>query len=285
MSGFAEPADYLFCRDLHRRHGTTYFFSSRRLPRAQQRQVDALYGFVRVPDEWVDNPAGQDPAAHIADFRSQLEEGLAGRRPSHPALRAFLDTLHETGIPPEEPRCFLDAMAMDLWKTRYATYQELEAYMRGSAAAVGLMMCRIVGAPNTEEVNRAACCLGNAMQLTNFIRDVGEDLERGRIYMPQEDWERFGVSEADFLERRLTTQVKELLAFQIARARSLYGEADSGIPQIPGPSRKGVLLARILYAMILDRVEERGLDVFSGRARTTRAEKLAVAARVLATGR
>lgn len=281
---FASPADYAVCRQLHRRHGTTYYFASQRFRPETRRRTHALYGFVRVPDEWVDNPNGmtlEQRVNALSRWRRQLLDGMDGVKPSHPVMRAFCDVVRETGMPLEEPLCFLDAMEQDLAVGRYESFADLRGYMRGSAAAVGMMMCHVLGASVTPQAQRAACALGEAMQLTNFLRDVGEDAERGRIYLPLEDLASFGVSEEEVLNSQMSDRFLNLMKFEIRRARALYAEADKGIPLLPPDTRKAVLLARILYSRILDRIESRNHDVFSGRARTSKLEKLIVAARVI----
>lgn len=273
---YADEADHAYCRHLHRKHGTTYYFASRLLPRETRRHVDALYGFVREADEWVDNPGSmtlEEQAAKLADFREQLIAGCKGVKPSNPTLRAFCDTMIELGMDSQEPLIFLDAMAQDLTVSRYETWDDLCAYMRGSAAAVGIMMCKVTGTPLTATTLPAAVALGNAMQLTNFIRDVGEDWQRGRIYLPLEDMRRHGLDESFVGDGKVSPEWERMLSEQISRARELFCQADQGIPQIPSSCRLGVRAARVLYAKILDKVEQRGYDVFTGRARTTGWEK------------
>lgn len=280
---FASPSDHAVCSRLHRRHGTTYYLASRRFPRATRRHVDAVYGFVRVPDEWVDNPGSMtvaESAAKLEGYRHELLLGLRGVRPGEPALRAFVDTMRAVGMTEEEPLLFLDAMRMDLQVDRYANWHDLCGYMRGSASAVGLMMCQVVGAPSTRTVRFCAMRLGEAMQLTNFLRDVAEDARRGRVYLPEEDMEAHGVSRDDVLGGRWSTDFERLMRFEIARARRLYEEADPGIPELPSAMRPAVRIARVLYARILDRLEAQGANPFLGRARTSRWEKLCLAAAV-----
>jgi phytoene synthase len=246
--------------------------------------VHALYGFVRVPDEWVDNARNMSVVRRhkiLNDYRSQLIRGLDGVSPSHPALRAFCDVMHVSGFGLEEPLLFLDAMVQDLSIGRYATYEDLRGYMRGSAGSVGVMMCAILQAERSETVTASAVALGEAMQLTNFIRDVAEDARRGRIYLPLQDLDRFGVTQEDVLTGNCTEQFRALLAFEVARARQLYAIADPAIAILPRRSRKAVKVARILYSRILDRVERMNYDVFRGRARTSKLEKLRVLIQVL----
>ncbi len=283
-TSFANADDYAVCRQLHRKHGATYYFASRWFRPEVRRRTHALYGFVRVPDEWVDNPGGLTVTRRIDllhDWRTQLLHGLDGVRPNHPALRAFCDVVRETGMPLEEPLAFLEAMEQDLHVDRYPTYADLRDYMRGSASAVGIMTCHVLGAEAKPEVAKAARALGEAMQLTNFLRDVGEDAVRGRIYLPLEDLASFDVTEDEIVAGQSSDRFLNLMRFEIARARALYAEADKGIPLLPTESQKAVLLARVLYSRILERIEERGYDVFTGRARVGRLEKLSVAARIL----
>lgn len=285
---FANESDYALCRRLHRQYGTTYYFASKRFPRDIQRRTHAVYGFVRVPDEWVDNPGPLDEAQRLAlvrDYRAQFLRGMDGVRPEHPVLRAFVDVMHECPIPIDEPLLFLDAMEADVSVSRYETYESLRGYMRGSASAVGVMMCSVIGAPLRGDVLESAKALGEAMQLTNFLRDVGEDYRRGRVYLPQEDLARFGVTDEDLAAGRISTSFVSLMQFETERARALYAQSDSGIDALPGHARMAVRLARILYSRILDKIEQRGYDVFSGRARTSGWEKAATAARVVLRGR
>lgn len=275
---YATPADYAECRRLHRAHGATYYFATSRLPRAIRPRVHALYGFVRQADEWVDNPGElsvDQRARRLADWRSEFLRGMEGVRPESGILRAFCDACLESRVPLEEPLVFLDAMEMDLKVDRYKTYEDLRGYMRGSAAAVGVMMTFLVDGPTDEATLRQAIALAEAMQLTNFLRDVGEDLERGRIYLPLEDMERFGVREEDLTAKRVSPEFIQLMRFEIARARENYALSDPGISKLPAYVRRGVRLARVLYAMILERIEANGYDVFTRRARTSGAQKLA----------
>ena len=184
-------------------------------------------------------------------------------------------------MPLDEPLLFLAAMEQDLDVSRYPNYDALREYMRGSASAVGLMMCHVLDVRTNSEIEAAARTLGEAMQLTNFLRDVGEDAHRGRIYLPLEDLHAFGLREADILKSDRSEAFVRLMKFEIERARELYALSDAGIALLPNQARKPVRLARILYSRILDRIEARNYDVFTGRARTSRFEKILTAVRVL----
>lgn len=282
---FASHEDRQICRELHRRFGTTYYFANRRFEPRIREKVDALYAFVRVPDEWVDNPTEPVECVRerLADYRAEMEQGIVGARPNDPVLRTFCDLLVAGSVPVSEARLFLHAMEMDLSVTRYESFTELEEYMRGSAGSVGVMMAAILEAPEKPEVRVGAIALGIAMQLTNFLRDIAEDFARGRIYLPLEDLARFDVSECDIAEGKVSDQFIQLMMFEIARTRSLYEVADEAIPLIPRQHRVPVRLARVLYARILDRIECMNYDVFAGRARTSKIEKVGAAVRLAAS--
>jgi phytoene synthase len=274
-------AAYALCRRINAHHGKTYYFSTLFFPPAVRRSVHALYGFVRYPDEIVDNPRpGQDPAQGLAEYREATLDALKTGQSDMPVLHAFADMARRHRMPPEYPLAFLDAMAMDLTRARYETFEDLTEYTYGSASVVGLMMCCVVGVSD-EAALRHAHDLGLAMQLTNFWRDIGEDwATRGRIYLPQEDLARFGYTEAMLAQGRVNDEFVALMRFQIARARAFYECADAGIPAIPAECRLPVRLARVLYARILDKIEANGYDVFRRRARTSGLEKAAALARL-----
>lgn len=277
---FASESDFLECSRLHRKFGTTYYFASRRLPKEVRRRVDAVYGFVRVPDEWVDNPgtlSAEDSANLLRQYRQELMAAHYGVPPSFPSLRAFADVLRETKIPLEEPTVFLDAMESDLTVSRYKTYAELQNYMRGSAVAVGLMMLYVLEADLTPETIEGATALGEAMQLTNFLRDVGEDYARGRIYIPQAELEEFNVSESMIAGSNVSPEFVRMMKFQIDRARQLFDRSDAAIPMLGEEVRFGVALARELYSKILEKIELNGYDVLNLRARTTPQDKMMAA--------
>jgi phytoene synthase len=194
-------------------------------------------------------------------------------------LKAVVHTVRAFDIDPGTFRRFLRSMAMDLTVERYETWDDLLGYMDGSAAVIGEMMLPILEPPDLAAATPSARALGEAFQLTNFLRDIDEDLDRGRQYVPQEDLRRFGV---DLTERRCTPPLVELMRFEIDRCRRLYAAAEAGIDLLPARSARCVRAAHDLYGRILDRIESQGYDVFAGRARVATPVKLAVAARHLA---
>ena len=273
---------YRTCRELHRRHGTTYYWATALLPAESRRHVHALYGFCRYADEIVDDlgPADADARARaLLALQEQTTEDLIRGRSDHPVLAALVDTVVTLGIAPGAIGRFIRSMAMDLTVSSYASFADLEVYMDGSAAVIGEMMLPVLDPHHGPEAVEPARALGVAFQLTNFLRDVDEDLRRGRVYIPEEDLHRFG---ADPRLRQVTPEWAELMRFEIGRIRDLYEVADTGIAMLPPRSAACVRAARILYSEILDRIEARGYDVFSSRARVGTGRKLVTAGRCLA---
>lgn len=272
-------ADYQHCQAMQKRFGKSYYFATRFFPPDLRPHVHALYAFVRLPDQWVDEPVRKEPveiARRIDEYEQALQRALDGDGVDEPVLRAFAHTARQFAIPQSYMRDFLNSMRQDLYQARYRTYAELQGYMWGSAAVVGAMMLCLFRCHH-ETLLAPATRMGEAMQMTNFLRDVGEDWRRGRIYLPQEDMERFGVTERDIAEGRLSEAVIELLQFEIERTRSLYREAEVGIPLLPREYRYPVLLGSRLYSRILHHIEANRYDVFQRRARTSLLEKIQIA--------
>ncbi|MGL5862205.1 MAG: isopentenyl-diphosphate Delta-isomerase [Phycicoccus sp.] len=272
-------AGYARCAEITREHGTTYYWGARLLPAESRRHVHACYTLARLADDIVDL-AGPEPgpevAAELAAFESGFWTALAAGGSEDPVTAAIVTTVRETGIPDENFERFFRAMRTDLTRRSYETWADLLDYMDGSAAVIGEMMLPILR-PGSDAVH-AARSLGLAFQLTNFLRDVGEDLDRGRVYVPQEDLRRFG---ADPWARTVTPEWRALMAFEVERNRRLYREADDGIPALPGASRRCVATARVLYARILERIEAADYDVFASRARVPTLRKAGLAARMV----
>ncbi|HUG85784.1 MAG TPA: phytoene/squalene synthase family protein [Euzebya sp.] len=275
-------ASYALCRRINALHGRTYYFATRLLPADKRPHVHALYAFARYADDLVDHMGlGWTPDRRREELERWSEGFLADLEAGHtedPVCKAVIHTVTTLGIDHDDLRAFLASMSMDLTVTRYGTYTDLYTYMHGSAAVIGTMMLPILE-PRSLEARRPAMDLGVAFQLTNFIRDVAEDFERGRIYLPQEDLERFGVSEVDFRSRHVSPAMRRLLAFEIARARALYRRAEAGWALLPPASARCIRTAHKLYAGILDAVEDSGYQVFRVRASVPSWRKAMVAAR------
>jgi phytoene synthase len=270
---------YAECRRLNRAHGTTYYLATCTLPRVKRHHVHALYGFCRFADEIVDDPQFGTVAERekaLAQFDDAFHSDLARGRSDDLVLKAVVHTVRAFDLDVDLFDRFLRSMAMDLTVSSYETWEDLQSYVDGSAAVIGEMMVPILEPGDPGSALHAARSLGVAFQLTNFLRDVGEDLDRGRVYLPQEDLRRFGADPA----RRCADEAWVALArFEIARCRELYRDADEGIDALPATSARSIRAARDLYAGILGEIEADGYDVFSHRARVPRWRKLAVVAR------
>ncbi|CAA9441052.1 MAG: Phytoene synthase [uncultured Rubrobacteraceae bacterium] len=270
---------YELCRRVQKGHSRTYYFSTSLFPEEVRPHVCALYAFMRYADEIVDNPGATSLDEQLAGLKLFEEETLAaaaGETVSNPVLRAFANTVLLRGVEPGLIEAFMRSMKMDTGVFRYPTYEDLEEYTYGSAAVVGLMMCRVIGATD-EASNPHAEALGVAMQLTNFLRDVKEDWVRGRVYLPLEDLERFGYAEEELGRGVVDERFVELMRFEISRARRLYRVAGEGMRYIPRGRRYPVIVAGRLYEAILGRIEAQGYDVFAKRAQTSLPHKLRVA--------
>jgi phytoene synthase len=248
------------------------------LPRQTRTHAYAIYGFCRWADNGVDDARDRDEAvARLGKARDALDLAYSNRN-APPGLLAFRRTVQSRSIPQDLFEALLDGMEMDLDVTRYASFAELDRYCYRVAGVVGLMMTHVFG-------YRSDCCLpnalalGTAMQLTNILRDVAEDLRMGRIYLPQDELARFGVDEAQLVEGRVDDHFRALMRFQIDRARRYYAESEAGIPYLVGASsRLTVRVMGRLYGGILGAIERQGLDVFQARARVTTPRKLATLA-------
>jgi len=276
---------YRECARLTRAYGTTYYWGALMLPRSRRRHVHAVYALCRLADDIVDGDDGQaGPAAGAAErltgFVEAFRRALAERGSDDPVLAAVVSTVLDTAIDPECFDRFFGAMAMDLTVSGYRTFEDLRGYMEGSAAVIGEMMLPVLQ-PHTPEAIGPARSLGFAFQLTNFLRDVVEDQDLGRVYLPLAEVEEFGV---DLSDRRVTPQWRAFMAFQIERNRKLYRHADAGIGMLPPRSAKCVAAARLLYSEILERIERADYNVFDGRIRVPTWRKAGGAARVLITG-
>lgn len=284
-AGIHEPElqkSYDLCKKLNRQHGKTYYLATLLLPPAKRPYVHALYGFARYADEIVDNLAStlsqEEKAAWLDEWSAQFFRELETGQSSDPITRATIDTINRWNIPIEHFHAFIHSMKMDLTINRYNTYEDLYEYVYGSAAVIGLQMVPILE-PSDQRAYDYAQQLGIAFQLANFIRDVGEDLERGRVYLPMEELERFGVTEEMLASRKVTPEIKAALAFQIARVKRLEQESRAGIALLHPSSQPCIEAARILYCAIVDEVSRNDFDVFTKRAKVSLSKRLRVALR------
>jgi phytoene synthase len=282
-------AAYERCRQLHARHGRTYYLATLLLPRWKRRHVHALYGFTRYADEIVDDLDstldGPAQAAALAAWGEGFFAGLRGAPCADPVLPAVLHTVRAFDLDVADFERFLHSMAMDLTVDGYATYADLLGYMEGSAAVIGTMMTPILEPADPAAAREPARQLGLAFQLTNFIRDLAEDSRRGRVYLPAEDLDRFGVRRADLAAPVVSPAVRELVAFEVERARGHYRAAAPGIDLLAPSSRPCIRVAFELYGGILDEVERAGYQVLDRRVAVPRRRRLGVAGRQLLAAR
>jgi phytoene synthase len=282
-AGISDPqlrASYEECKRLNALHGKTYYLATLLLPKAKRPFVHALYGFARYADEIVDDLASTltetEKAAELKAWGQGVLAGLKSGESNNQVGRALIDTVNRFAIPHEHFVAFLHSMTMDLTITEYANYKALMEYVYGSAAVIGLEMVPILGALSPGAYEPAEK-LGVAFQLANFIRDVGEDLDRGRVYLPQDELAQFGVDREMLEARKLTPQITAALKFQIERVRQLQREATPGILQLEPASRPCIEAASELYCGIVDEVEAIGYDIFNKRAKTSTGRRLRVA--------
>jgi phytoene synthase len=261
---------YAYCDTVTAEHSKTFYAATSLLPCEKQRAIRALYAFCRVADNIVD----------CCD--ANMEESLAvwrkralGSQPPKSDLiaTAWTDTRQRYRIPMRYAEQFIEGVARDLRQKRYQTFEGLTAYAYGVASTVGLMSMHIIGYASAEAIPYAIK-LGVALQLTNILRDVGEDWLAGRIYLPLQDLEAFGLTEADVASGRVDERWRRLMRFQIARNRQLYAEALPGIKMLNKDGRFAVAAAGELYRAILDDIEAHDYDVFNRRAHVSAPGKL-----------
>jgi phytoene synthase len=286
-AGITDPAlrtSYLECKRLNSLHGKTYYLATLLLPPEKRPFVHALYGFARYADEIVDDLASTLTDDEKANSLNQWGEGVISDIKSGNSDdvigRALVDTVKRFDIPIQYFQAFLHSMSMDLTITEYQEYEDLQEYVYGSAAVIGLQMVSVLGIEkgfSINEVNAAAEKLGVAFQLANFIRDVGEDLDRGRVYLPIAELQAHGVTR-EMLERKvLTPQIKSALKEQIERVRKLQQESMVGINMLAKQSRACIQAASELYCGIVDEVEKIDYQIFSKRAKTSNWRRMKVA--------
>ncbi|MFJ6217058.1 phytoene/squalene synthase family protein [Streptomyces sp. NPDC092296] len=293
-AGITDPAlraAYLRCRRLNARHGRTYYLATRLLTPARRPAVHALYGFARLADDIVDDlatdarPAERDRV--LRDLEQRLAHGLATGRSDHPVVAALSDTAARYRIDHRHFAAFMASMRMDLTVTDYADWTELHRYMYGSAAVIGLQVLPVLGtAAPQEEAAPHAAALGIAFQLTNFLRDVGEDLDRDRVYLPADRLAAYGADRALLqwcrdtgrTDRRVRAALRDLLH----ATRRAYRYAALGIPMLDPLSRPCVATALTLYGGILDRIEAADYAILNHRVTVSRTRRATTALTALA---
>lgn len=272
-------ASYAECKRLNSLHGKTYYLATLLLPKPKRKYVHALYGFARYADEIVDDLEStltvDEKADALNSWGGKILSDLKSGSSDDPVGRALIDTVNSFSIPHAHFEAFLHSMTMDLTVQEYQTYEDLLEYVYGSAAVIGLEMAPVLGVLE-EGAYECAKKLGIAFQLANFIRDVGEDLDRGRIYLPITELAEHGVTREMLEARILTPQIVSALKFQIARVRQLQKEATPGIQMLAPSSRPCIEAASELYCGIVDEVEKINYEIFNKRATTSTSRRLKV---------
>ena len=273
-------ASHAYCERLAREQAGNFYHAFRLLPTDQRRGMCALYSFMRIADDLTDD-AGPTEAKRTAleSWRRQLDDTLAGRY-SHPLHAALHETVGRFGVPAAYLDAVLDGVAMDLDTDRYETFAQLYGYCYRVASAVGLACIHVWGATSARAAEPAEAA-GIAFQLTNILRDLGEDAERGRVYLPREDLARFGCSEEQLRRGKRDGGFAELMRFEVARANGYYEAALPLAHLLPPPGRAVFLVMLRTYRGLLDEIVRRDYDVFSTRVRLSRLRKLWLAARAL----
>lgn len=276
-----DPRDIAACKAIQKKHGTSYFFATRFLPKEQRIAVYALYAFFRVPDEIVDHLGARSTEEAQRALHAWCEAWRAvraGGPTDDPVLRLSHWVFERYQIPNEEAEAFFASMDQDTFTFEYPDYEAVRRYMYGSAAVVGRMMTRVLGYTD-ERAFPAAEALGYAMQWTNFLRDIQEDWdERGRVYLPQDRLAAHGLTNQAIASHEASPAFLSLMQEEVARADVLYAQAEEGI-QYLNNGRLGVRIAARLYQGILRELERQGRNPFAGRARTSFFTKLRLAYR------
>ncbi len=273
------------CKEITRRYGTSFYFATQFFPRETRDGIYAIYAFARIPDEIVDDPEKTSKDETIAKLKAWRQKWLDAMNyggSDDEVMNAIVHTFRKYKIPVDVGEAFLKSMFMDEERETYETYAELEDYMYGSAGVIGLMVTRIVGF-SSEAAFPHAIKLGYAFQLTNFLRDIREDYEElGRVYMPQDEMKRFGLTNSDVSRRVYDERFIAFMKFQIARNRDVYKEALAGIPMLAWRGRLAVRISYVLYKAILREVERANYNIYNGRVRTNFGQKLWLSVKALA---
>lgn len=262
-------------------HSKSFYISARMLPRERRWATYALYGFCRYADNLIDNPRQRSAEELLAEadfIANELQIAYRTGESEHPVVHPFIVATKRYGIPIEYPLDLLKGVKMDLQRTRYQTFDDLYVFCYRVAGVVGLMMTHVLGYKDKAAFQYAEK-LGVAMQLTNILRDVKEDKNMGRIYLPQEELRRFGAAEQDIIHERMTGSLRELMQFQVQRAHHYYEEANKGIPMLYRKSQFAIYSASKIYRGILRKIEARDYNPFLGRVFVSQMKKIGILSR------
>jgi phytoene synthase len=272
---------YRHCQELARREAKNFYYGFVLLPPPKRQAICVTYAFARACDDIVDaDLEPEEKVRRLAEYRRQLEQCLSGH-PSGPVFLALQDTIQRYRIPPEYFCQLIDGVEMDLSVRRYPTFADLRRYCYGVASTVGLISIEIFGYRDGQQARQHAEDLGIALQLTNILRDIREDAARDRIYIPQDEIERFGYSEADIFNGIANESFLRLMQFQVARAREYFQRGRNLLPLLPRRCRACTAVLQSIYSRMLERIEAQPSAVLRERVSLSGGQKLALAGREL----
>ena len=272
--------DYARCAEITRRASSNFYYAFMLLPVERRRALYAVYAFCRFVDDIADDDTVREPEALLTRWREELEQVFAGA-PGRPVSRALAENVRRFAIPRRYFEDVIDGVEMDLTRRRYATFDELSLYCRRVASAVGLICIEIFGYRNPS-TRIYAERLGLAFQLTNILRDVREDAERGRIYIPLEDLARFGVAEDEILGGAFSDRFQQLMAFEVERARQFYRAAELALTAEDRPAMIAAEAMRLIYGALLERIARANYRVLDRRLALSTPRKLYLVGRAWA---
>lgn len=260
--------DYRFAEESIRKGSKSFYFASRFMSRERKNSFYAIYAFCRHTDNLIDDNEGKPQLQRmlIRDWKKRFLEDYERGYSTDPILNPFIFVMKKHDIPLRYPLELIRGVGMDIRKKSYQTFAELRKYCYRVASVVGLMLVYVMGIKNIKKAKKYAVKLGIAMQLTNILRDVGEDARMGRVYFPKDELKRFGITIKDILSLKKTRNFIKFLKFQVKRARKYYQEAVNGLAMMHKEVRVVVGLALSVYSEILDVIEENEYEVFGKRA-------------------
>ncbi|VVC04481.1 Squalene/phytoene synthase [Candidatus Bilamarchaeum dharawalense] len=278
--------DFKYADNSIRVGSKTFYFASRFMSEDRRNSFYAIYAFCRHTDNLIDDNEGNPKLQKllIKDWRKRLLEAHDKGYSTDPILNPFIHIMKKNNIPLRYPLELIRGVSMDISKKEYGTFRELRKYCFRVASVVGLMLMHVMGIENIKKAKKYATKLGIAMQLTNILRDVGEDAKMGRVYFPKDELAKFGLSIQDILSLQKTTNVIDFLKFQVARARKYYREAMAGLAMIHREVRVVIALALSLYREILGVIEENEYEVFTKRAYVSLFRKVMIYIKIVLFG-
>ena len=279
MDGFS------IAQAITKKYGKTFYFASLFLKKEKRFAAYAVYAICRLSDESVDDKRNSSAAKSLTSLQQKIDSAYQNARMADPLLLAFRQTINKYRIPKKYFDALMEGMYMDLYKNRYKNFEELYDYCYKVAGIVGLIMLEIFGYTDPKATDHAIS-LGVAMQLTNILRDIKEDFNRGRIYLPEDEIRHFGVSETDISQSRTNENFKALMKFQIARSREYYEKAKQGIKMLDDLNSRFVVCAMTdIYSRILNSIEKNDYDVFTRRAYVSTPRKIIAVSKIIFKGK